>query len=238
MRYIISDIHGCYDEYIELLDKIKFSDNDKLYILGDVVDKGPEPIKVLKDIMRRLNIIFIIGNHDFSMYTLMKKLAVEITAGNCDDHLNADILFAYNLWLQDGGQVTAEQFRKLPMDERTNILDYLSNASLYETIEHKGKHYILVHAGLANFSPDKDLDDYELYDFLEKRADYSKRYYHDENTYLVTGHTPTIYIKGWGKTEVYRKNGHIAMDCCCVGGGKLAAYCIETEEVTYVDRRN
>ena len=43
MRYIIADIHGCYNEYINLLKKINFSDNDILYILGDVVDRGPEP---------------------------------------------------------------------------------------------------------------------------------------------------------------------------------------------------
>lgn len=237
MKYIISDIHGCYHEYMELLNKIKFSDKDQLYILGDAVDRGPEPIKVLKDIMNRQNVIFIIGNHDFIMYTLMRKLAVEITAKNYDNYLaDADIL-DYHLWLQDGGWVTAEQFRALSKKEKADILDYLSEASLYETIEYGGKRYILVHAGLANFSPDKDLDDYDLYDFLEERADYSKRYYPDENTYLVTGHTPTIYIDGWRKTEVYRKNGHIAMDCCCVGGGKLAAYCIETEEVTYVEGR-
>lgn len=237
MRYIISDIHGCYNEYIKLLDKIKFSDEDELYILGDVVDRGPEPIKVLKDIMNRPNAVFIIGNHDFIMYTLMRKLAVEITAENYDNYLTADDLLDYNLWLQDGGQVTAEQFRTLSKKEKADILDYISEASLYETIEHNGKSYILVHAGLADFSPDKDLEDYELYDFLEERADYSKRYYPDENTYLVTGHTPTIYIEGWRKTEVYRKNGHIAIDCYCVGGGKLAAYCIETEEVTYVEGR-
>lgn len=41
MRYIISDIHGCYHEYMELLNKIKFSDKDELYILGDAVDRGP-----------------------------------------------------------------------------------------------------------------------------------------------------------------------------------------------------
>ena len=44
MRYIIADIHGCYNEYINLLKKIKFTDKDTLYILGDVVDRGPEPI--------------------------------------------------------------------------------------------------------------------------------------------------------------------------------------------------
>lgn len=235
MRYIISDIHGCYEPYQKLLEKINFSEKDELYILGDVVDRGPEPIRVLQDMMRRPNVIFILGNHDFIMYTLMKKLSVEITHDNYDTYLTKEILLDYNLWLQDGGQVTAEQFRKLSYSEKMDMLDYIAEASLYEVITHGGKEYRLVHAGLSNFSPDKDMDEYELYDFLEERADYSKRYYPDENIFLVTGHTPTVYIDGWGKTEVYRRNGHIAIDCACVAGGRLAAFCVETEEVIYVD---
>ena len=90
-------------------------------------------------------------------------------------------------------------------------------------------------AGLSNFLPDKGMDEYELYDFLEERADYTKRYYPGENIFLVTGHTPTVLIPGWGKAEVYREHGHIALDCACVAGGKLAAFCVETEEVIYVD---
>lgn len=235
MRYIISDIHGCYAQYQLLLEKIHFKEEDKLYILGDAVDRGPEPIKVLQDMMKRHNVIFILGNHDLSMYLLMKKLAVEITSDNYDKHLTEEILLDYYLWCQDGGQVTAEQFRKLSYYEKMDILDYIAEASSYEVIENNKKKYILIHAGLANFSPDKDLDEYELYDFLEERADYTKRYYPDENVYLVTGHTPTVFIKDWAKAEVYRKNGHIALDCACVAGGKLAAFCVETEEVIYVD---
>lgn len=63
---------------------------------------------------------------------------------------------------------------------------------------------------------------------------YAKRYY-PENIFLVTGHTPTFLIEGWGKTQVYRKNGHIAIDCACAAGGKLAAFCVETEETIYVN---
>lgn len=47
---------------------------------------------------------------------------------------------------------------------------------MYVVIENNGKENRLVHAGLRNCSPDKDLDEYELYDFLEERADYSRRY--------------------------------------------------------------
>ena len=60
MRYVISDIHGCYEEYTELLEKLHLTDRDFLYILGDTLDKGPEPIKVLQDLMYRKNVIYII----------------------------------------------------------------------------------------------------------------------------------------------------------------------------------
>lgn len=65
MIYVISDIHGCYHEYIELLKKINFCDEDELYVLGDVVDRGPDPIKVLQDMMLRANVYPILGNHDY-----------------------------------------------------------------------------------------------------------------------------------------------------------------------------
>ena len=185
--------------------------------------------------MKRSNVIFILGNHDFIMYTLMKKLSVEITKENYDTYLTSELLLDYNLWLQDGGQVTAEKFRELSYSEKMDVLDYIAGASLYEVIENDGKEYRLVHAGLSNFASNKDLDEYELYELLEERADYFRRYYPDENIFLVTGHTPTVYIDGWRNPEVYRKNGHIALDCACVAGGKLAAFCVETEEVIYVE---
>ena len=37
------------------------------------------------------------------------------------------------------------------------------------------------------------------------------------------------------RKEVYRANGHIAIDCACVAGGRLAAFCVETEGAIYVD---
>ena len=56
MYYVISDLHGCYREYTALLKKINFSDRDYLYVLGDAVDRGTNPMNVLKDIMRRNNV--------------------------------------------------------------------------------------------------------------------------------------------------------------------------------------
>ncbi|MBQ2690162.1 MAG: metallophosphoesterase, partial [Solobacterium sp.] len=46
--YAISDIHGCSAEFKELLNAVSFSEYDELYVIGDAVDRGPDPIGVLR----------------------------------------------------------------------------------------------------------------------------------------------------------------------------------------------
>lgn len=77
MKYCISDIYGYYDLFCRLMDKIHFSDNDRLYVLGDMIDKGPGNICLVKLLFSILNAVYIGGNHeyDFLKYyrALMKK---------------------------------------------------------------------------------------------------------------------------------------------------------------------
>ncbi len=236
MHYVISDIHGCYREYIALLKKINFSSRDYLYVLGDAVDRGPNPMDVLKDIMRRNNVTFIIGNHDFLLFHFMKKSGFTL----CDFTDKAD-LQDFAMYLQDGGISTVETLLTISDDEKGAVYDFLRNASVYETIEHNGNRYILVHAGITGFDEQIPLEYYEHTAFIFERMDYSKRYYQNKNTYIISGHTPTFYIekdfftKKNKRPEIYTANGHIAIDCGCVYGGRLAAYCIETGLSEYVD---
>lgn len=238
MRYLISDIHGCYNEYKALLSKINFTDDDELYILGDAMDRGPEPIKVILDLMARPNVTYIVGNHDYMMLLAVKRLCVEVTEENCESYLTSDDLMNYHFWTTDGGMVTAEQFRQLTREQQLDIIDYLENAPLYEILEQeeneKVKQFVLVHAGIKDFDESKRLEEYKLLDFLFERADYGRRYFQDQNKYLVTGHTPTVFMRKDKKPLIYQENGHIAIDCGCVFGGQLAAYCIETGEEWYV----
>ena len=232
MRYIISDIHGCYDEYRELLKKIDFSAKDQLYILGDTVDKGPEPITVLQDIMSRRNVTYILGNHDFLFLYFVRKLGVDFSGAK---DFSEEDMEDFQSYLKDGGRVTIEQFLKLSGMERQEICSYLRNSKAFVVLEHDNEKYILVHAGISDFEESKPLEQYQFLDFIYERIDYSKRYYSNEDTFIVTGHTPTIYINNSPEYAVYKGNGHIAIDCGCVFGGKLAAYCIETGQVIYVD---
>ena len=64
MIYVMSDIHGHKKEFDSLLEQIQFSDEDTLYVLGDVADKGSEPIAILKQIMTPPNMKMLLGNHE------------------------------------------------------------------------------------------------------------------------------------------------------------------------------
>lgn len=235
-HYVISDIHGCYDEYVELLKKIQLSEQDELFILGDCVDRGPEPIKVLQDLMLRGNVTCIAGNHDLVMLLVLRPLAVDVTEENAA-RLRPEDFKKLMDWQMDGGDTTLKQFIALPKEEREDMLSFLEEFSAYEDITVNGNRYILAHSGIDHFSPEKSLEEYDVTDFVLARADYKKQYFTEDHTFLVTGHTPTTLIREDKQPLIYEGNGHIAVDCGCVFGGKLAAYCLETGEAVYVDAK-
>ncbi|WP_418746108.1 metallophosphoesterase [Frisingicoccus sp.] len=234
MYYVMSDIHGCYREYRKALKMIHFGEEDTLYVLGDVVDRGPEPIRVLQDMMLRRNVFPIIGNHEYMALMVLKKFAAEITEANTENYLSADDITSYMNWSLNGGQTTVEEFRKLSSDERQDIMDYLEEFTLYEEVQTGGKNYVLVHGSFEPFVPGKPLDAYDLSEVIFKSPDYNKVYFGD--CYLVTGHRPTLWLEGAQRGRIFEKNHHIAVDCGCVFGGRLGVYCLDNGKTWYVER--
>lgn len=233
MIYCVSDIHGDYDKYKRLLQEIKFSDDDLLIVLGDTLDRGNHFSSVLLDMMQHENIIHLVGNHDFVGAICLNQLSKEITKESLEN-LDATILNVILEWLNDGGDATMKDFSRLSQEQRDDILDYLNDFELYKEIYAGGKHYILTHAGLGNFSPQKRLEDYSLEDLAFSRTDYSKALFRDK--ILVTGHTPTALIPENPKPGyIYRGNNYIAIDCGCGFGGRLGAICLDTGEEFYVE---
>lgn len=230
--YVISDIHGCYEKYRQMLDKIYFSNDDTLFVLGDVVDRGPQPVKVLQDMMCRPNVVPLIGNHELMALTCLKFLTTEVTEETVA-HLESDTLQILLEWMGEGGQSTIDGFSELSVEERKELTEYLGEFSLYEEVSVNGREYLLVHAGLGNFSPEKPIEGYTLEEMLFDRPDYSRVYFPDR--YLVTGHTPTRNIRNHPNPDsIYRENNHIAIDCGCVFGGRLGAVCLEDGREFYV----
>lgn len=113
MTYVISDIHGCYDKLRDMLRKINFSESDTLYVLGDVVDRGADGMKVILDLAARKNVITLKGNHDHTAFMLLKNLAVP-----SDDPRADEFAEVFRLWLSDGGIPTYEGYSKLCVSEK------------------------------------------------------------------------------------------------------------------------
>lgn len=64
---VVGDIHGCYDELIALLEKVKLGRSDRVVSVGDLVTKGPKSREVLELFMTDSRFSSVIGNHDLAL---------------------------------------------------------------------------------------------------------------------------------------------------------------------------
>lgn len=230
-HWVMSDLHGDYEGYMSVLQKMNFSENDVLYVVGDVMDRGRGGIKILQHMMMQPNIYPILGNHEYMSTKCLRFLLQEITEESIAT-LDEGIVRGLLEWQNVGGQATLDEFHKLTMEEKLDIVEYLEEFALYEEVTVCGRTYIMLHAGFIHFSPERPMDDYEMYELIFKCNNYERVYFPDK--YLVTGHLPTRAIYGNPRPDcIYQANNHIAIDCGSGYGGRIGAFCLETGEEVY-----
>ena len=139
MTYILSDIHGHEGRFRSILKQIRLQPEDTLYILGDVIDRNPEGIRILLEIMAMPNAKMLLGNHE---YMMLRALGFPY-----DD--NIDDGRAMEHWYRNGGSITHQYFRLQRKTVRREIIDYLLSLPLSFDLEEKGIRYKLVHGGPA-----------------------------------------------------------------------------------------
>lgn len=218
--------------FVEVMKKINLKDTDTLYVLGDILDRGPNPIKTLLKIMEMPNAICIVGNHEYMAIECLTFLLKEVTDRSLDE-LDEKTLDNLVTWQYNGAKNTIDEFRALSVDMQEEVIEFIKDFDLYEELNVNGKDYLLVHAGLGNYEPGKDIEDYSLHDIIWKRADYGIKYFDDKT--VITGHTPTQIIPDNPKPGyIFKKNNHIAIDCGAhLPQGRLAVICLETGEEFY-----
>ena len=221
MTYVVANLHGDMQKYKELQKAISFSDKDILYVLGDTADYGEESIALLTELSMSENVYPIAGEHDFLALRMLSGFSRMLKDGSAPD---AEFAAEMSAWVKEGGAPTLAGFRELDDDMREGILDYLSECALFEEVEAGGKEYLLVHAGIAGFSPDKELDEYLPEDFFDVPEGQA---YATDRT-VVVGHTPTKS----GKIE--REGNVISIDCGLWQTGTLGCLCLETGKEYYV----
>lgn len=213
MNYVISDLHGYPLEKLKkLLKKAEFSDDDFLYILGDVIDRnGDGGVEMLCWLIEQSNIQLLLGNHE-AMLLACKFVFDEITDESIEA-LNEDKITLLNNYMLNGGDVTLKSLSKLgkksPETVR-DIYDYLADAPLYEAVTAGDNDFILVHGGLENFRKDKKLSEYTADELIWCLPELDDEYFDDIIT--VFGHTPTMSYGDENKGKILKTRTWIDID--------------------------
>ena len=67
MIYVMSDIHGNMRRFQSVMNQINLQPEDTLYVLGDVIDRYPDGVRILRKLMKLPNVKMLIGNHELMM---------------------------------------------------------------------------------------------------------------------------------------------------------------------------
>lgn len=235
MLYVTADLHGIHPRQLEaLLKKADFSENDFLFILGDVIDRGEHGAELLLWLTQQPNIELILGNHEANLLS-----CAFLFADVNEESLNALTIENMELvqnWLQNGGIPTMKGFQKLLKEDPElviGILEYLQECPLYSQVTAGGTEYVLVHSGLGDsFSPEKTLDDYTPEELLFTRPHPDTTYYPDKT--VVFGHTPSYYYGENYRSKPVYTDTWINLDTGVYDGNSPVLLCLDTRQEYYL----
>ena len=211
MIYVLSDIHGNLHRFDSVMKQINLQPDDTLYILGDVVDRNPDGIKILRRIIKMPNAKMLIGNHEYMMLTAVghcKNAAEEKENTNWKQR---------RLWYNNGGRITHDRLKRITLEQRAEIFRYLRSLPVNIDVEVKGVKYKLVHGspvenfGRAHFY-------YEEYENEKEFAvweRWNEMHHVPEGFMLILGHTPTCHFQTVEPWCIWKYDDAIGIDCGC-----------------------
>jgi hypothetical protein len=207
----VGDIHGCHAEFADLLGKLALSKNDRLVLLGDLVNRGPDSNKVI-DLARENRAIALLGNHELRLLNYRRS---------------GDRKYAKEGDLETFAKLRAEDWA------------YLESMTL--TFEEPELNMVFVHGGFLpgepwQRQPAEVVTRIQVIDREgkpAKRADFPAAPAWADlwsgPPFVVYGHTP--------RPDVYRLKWSLGIDTGCVLGGCLTAFELPEKRFVQVKAR-
>ncbi len=207
----IGDIHGCFQEFADLLARLAPGDDDRLVLLGDLVNRGPDSCRVI-DLARAHRAVALLGNHELRLLAYRRtgdrRLLKEGDLATLEKLRPDDWTFLeampltfsepeLNVVFVHGGFLPGEPWQRQPAEVVTRI----------QIVTRDGK-------------PGKRADD----DAAPLWADLWSG-----PPFVVYGHTP--------RSEIYKLKWSLGIDTGCVMGGHLTAFEFPEKRLTQVKAR-
>ena len=188
-RIVIGDVHGHYDGLMLLLEALAPSSDDRVYLLGDLIDRGPKSAQVL-DFVQQSPYQTLLGNHE--------QLMLDALSPSVD-------LRAWQSWLYSGGDATVASYRDTGMMPYKH-LEWLRSLPTYLDL---GDIW-LVHAGVHPTMPISEQSIEQLCWIRKEFHTIPKPYFPDK--LIITGHTITFTFEGVRPGELVRGQGWLDID--------------------------
>ena len=200
--YVMSDLHGCYDEFQNLLETVVFSDRDQLIFAGDLIERGPKNYEMLRWLEEKPeNVITVLGNHEYE-FAQNVQLMNEVCCQLGEDPENPEAVASVYHLLEERSPYFDYygSIRELLFNHKVNLNDFKRWARMFQSwpsqhqVNIRGREYIIVHAGYI-----EDLNQLphpEQYASMKEFNLYAReeayRYGGKAHATIIAGHTPTI----------------------------------------------
>jgi len=205
---IVGDVHGCFDELMELLEKVRFNrDEDRLILVGDLINKGPKSFDVLKWV-RQNNIELVLGNHELGFLNFLQNPNPKYKNFVSLKEEMGEELLEWTAWLSS-----------IPFFIEEESFIVVHGGVIPEVPLHKTEPYILTQIRTWD-GEGKDMRNVENPPWYEL--------YKGGKT-IVYGH--------WAAKGLNIREKTIGLDSGCCFGKKLSLLHLETKEIVQVDAK-
>lgn len=220
--YVIGDIHGYYDDLVELINKLPNKFESKICFVGDLIDRGPDSQKVV-ELVKSHNYDCVLGNHEL--------MCIEYN-GNPYNQYGGYGQSKYNLFGENGGRATLESYGDIELLQED--IEYFKTLPLYikykDLVNDRGQSLIVSHSCCLNYLSNLDnpgVDEYILWNrdvLMDNKELFIRR---SKDLFNIFGHTIT--------DEVVVKDSYASVETGVArkekGKGKLSCIAFPSMEV-------